>query len=342
MSNLASVKKISVTSTRIASSITLLIILVILCSSILAQLYLFPFNLSNRTDQEGNKAYAAKQFKIRINVDQDPIQRGDTQKITVIVRDANTNNKISNALVRIAVDPHSGKIATGPSHTDDNGETTFKVKISSSADTGTYDVAARASGNGYAAKTVTTSFEVVSNNNDNNDNNDHNNHDHSGDNNNNNNNNNNDQVQVISQSNECGNGKSSSGVNCQNLANQIQGSGNAVNVIGIQSGGGSDDGDGGSTHGHDRNSGGNDGQTGQIGVQQSGSGGGGGGKDGNSGHVHQSQSQAAAQANVCGNGNGASNINCQNLANQIQGSGNAVNIIGSQTDDTKGSNGIRK
>jgi hypothetical protein len=54
------------------------------------------------------------------------------------------------------------------------------------------------------------------------------------------------------------------------------------------------------------------------------------------------QSQAAAQANVCGNGNGASNINCQNLANQIQGSGNAVNIIGSQTDDTKGSNGIRK
>jgi hypothetical protein len=95
-------------------------------------------------------------------------------------------------------------------------------------------------------------------------------------------------------------------------------------------------------HGHDRNSGGNDGQTGQIGVQQSGSGGGGGGNDGNSGHVHQSQSQAAAQANVCGNGNAASNINCQNLSNQIQGSGNAVNIIGSQTGDTKGSNGIRK
>lgn len=42
------------------------------------------------------------------------------------------------------------------------------------------------------------------------------------------------------------------------------------------------------------------------------------------------QSQTMAQANVCGNGNLALNIKCQNLANQIQGDGNAANVIGLQ------------
>ena len=42
------------------------------------------------------------------------------------------------------------------------------------------------------------------------------------------------------------------------------------------------------------------------------------------------QSQTIAQANVCGNGNLALNIKCQNLANQIQGNGNAVNVISLQ------------
>jgi hypothetical protein len=387
MSNLDSVKCILASSTRIGSSISLVVTSLILFSAIFVQLYLLPYNPLNGTGQEENKAYAAKQFRIRINIDQDPIQRGDTQKITVIVRDANTNNKISDALVKIAVDPHSGKIATGSSHTDDNGQTTFKVKISSSADTGTYDIAARASDNGYAAKTVTTSFEVNSNN-DNNDNhnngdnnNDHSGHNHNGD----NNNNNNGQVQVISQSNECGNGNGASNVNCQNLSNQVQGNGNAVNVIGVQSGGGdgNDKSGGGGSHSQDGNDGGNGGQRGLISVQQSGSGGGGDGRnDGNNGHGHQGQSQAIGQANACGNGKSASdvncqnianqiqggshnkngdnggksqaiaqsnecgngkdpsNVNCQNLANQIQGNGNAANVIGVQSVDNKGDNGL--
>ena len=42
------------------------------------------------------------------------------------------------------------------------------------------------------------------------------------------------------------------------------------------------------------------------------------------------QSQTIAQANFCGNGNFPFNIKCQNLANQIQGDGNAVNVIGLQ------------
>lgn len=43
-----------------------------------------------------------------------------------------------------------------------------------------------------------------------------------------------------------------------------------------------------------------------------------------------SQSQTIAQANECGNGILSTNINCQNLASQIQGDGNAVNVIGVQ------------
>lgn len=40
------------------------------------------------------------------------------------------------------------------------------------------------------------------------------------------------------------------------------------------------------------------------------------------------QTQTIAQSNVCGNGILPLNINCQNLANQIRGDGNAVNVIG--------------
>ncbi|HEY7569905.1 MAG TPA: hypothetical protein VH796_00925 [Nitrososphaeraceae archaeon] len=48
------------------------------------------------------------------------------------------------------------------------------------------------------------------------------------------------------------------------------------------------------------------------------------------GHGSSNNSQSLAQANNCGNGPGASHVNCQNLGSQIQGSGNAVNVIGNQ------------
>jgi hypothetical protein len=42
------------------------------------------------------------------------------------------------------------------------------------------------------------------------------------------------------------------------------------------------------------------------------------------------KSQATAQANYCGNGELPLNVFCQNLAAQLQGDGNAVNVIGAQ------------
>ncbi|MGH9983329.1 MAG: hypothetical protein ACRD4J_01930, partial [Nitrososphaeraceae archaeon] len=42
------------------------------------------------------------------------------------------------------------------------------------------------------------------------------------------------------------------------------------------------------------------------------------------------KSQAASQVNECGNGELPLNVFCQNLLSQIQGDGNAVNVIGVQ------------
>jgi hypothetical protein len=47
-------------------------------------------------------------------------------------------------------------------------------------------------------------------------------------------------------------------------------------------------------------------------------------------HSSSKKSQTIAQANVCGNGPLPLNIKCQNLASQIQGDGNAANVIGVQ------------
>ena len=48
------------------------------------------------------------------------------------------------------------------------------------------------------------------------------------------------------------------------------------------------------------------------------------------GKKHYEKSQALSQANACGNGDMPLDVFCQNLASQIQGDGNAMNIIGVQ------------
>jgi hypothetical protein len=52
--------------------------------------------------------------------------------------------------------------------------------------------------------------------------------------------------------------------------------------------------------------------------------------DGKKDKKHYEKSQALSQANACGNGEMPMNVFCQNLASQIQGDGNAMNIIGVQ------------
>jgi hypothetical protein len=47
--------------------------------------------------------------------------------------------------------------------------------------------------------------------------------------------------QALSQGNACGNGVLSTNIFCQNIANQLQGDGNAINIIALQNGGGEDE-----------------------------------------------------------------------------------------------------
>jgi hypothetical protein len=42
------------------------------------------------------------------------------------------------------------------------------------------------------------------------------------------------------------------------------------------------------------------------------------------------KSQAASEANACGNGDSPFNIFCQNILSQLEGDGNAINIIALQ------------
>jgi len=198
--------------------------------------------------------YAAKDLNVKVSIDDDDIERGNTQKITVMLtEDGNTKDKISGADVKLTVHPPETDSTTAKDETDEDGKANFDVKISDDAEYGTYEVEAKVSKDGFNTKTADSSFEVTgSGNNDNEDNNggdghendtdnkgDDSNKGHDSDSGNNDDGESNDQA--LSQGNACGNGVLSTNILCQNVANQLQGDGNAINIIAVQNGGGDDD-----------------------------------------------------------------------------------------------------
>jgi hypothetical protein len=198
--------------------------------------------------------YAAKDLNVKVSIDDDDIGRGNTQKINVIVtEDGNTKDKISGADVKLTVHPPETESTTAKDETDEDGKANFDVKISDDAEYGTYEVEAKVSKDGFNTKTADSSFEVTgSGDNDNEDNNggdghendtdneaDDSNKGHDNDSGNNDDGESNDQA--LSQGNACGNGVLSTNILCQNVANQLQGDGNAINIIAVQNGGGDDE-----------------------------------------------------------------------------------------------------
>jgi 5-hydroxyisourate hydrolase-like protein (transthyretin family) len=107
-------------------------------------------------------AFAAdKEFDIDFDIEKDPIKRGDTQDITVTVRNDDTSKRVSDADVRLTVYPPDSDSTSATDDTDDDGKAKFKVKIDDDAETGEYDVKIRVSKDGYDTKTVNTSFDVI-------------------------------------------------------------------------------------------------------------------------------------------------------------------------------------
>jgi 5-hydroxyisourate hydrolase-like protein (transthyretin family) len=195
--------------------------------------------------------YAAKDLNVKVSLDADDIERGNTQKITIMVtEDGNAKDKISGADVKLAVYPPETDSTTAKDETDEDGKADFDVKISDDAEYGTYKVEVKVSKDGFNTKTEDSSFEVTgSGDNDNEDNNggdghenddgDDSNKGHDSDSGNNDDGESNDQA--LSQGNACGNGVLSTNILCQNVANQLQGDGNAINIIAVQNGGGDDE-----------------------------------------------------------------------------------------------------
>lgn len=202
--------------------------------------------------------YAVDDLNVKVDVDDDEIERGDTQKITVTVtKDGNSNDDIAGADAKLTVYPPETDSTTAKDETDEDGKANFDVKISDDAEYGTYEVKVKVSKDGFNTITEESSFEVTgSGNSDNddthddegheNDNNgkdddDNNNggHDSDGGESNGGKNNN----QALSQGNACGNGILSTNILCQNVATQLQGDGNAISIIAVQNGGGDDDGE---------------------------------------------------------------------------------------------------
>lgn len=103
-----------------------------------------------------------KDFDIDVDIDEDPIKRGDTQDITVTVRNDDNGKRVSDADVKLTVYPPDSDSTSAKDETDDDGEAEFTVKIDDDAETGEYDVKVRVSKNGYDTKTVSTSFDVIS------------------------------------------------------------------------------------------------------------------------------------------------------------------------------------
>jgi hypothetical protein len=196
-------------------------------------------------------AYAVEDLNVEFSIDDDEIERGNTQKITVTVtEDDNSNDEISGADVKLTVYPPETDSTTAQDETDEEGKAKFDVKISDDANYGTYDIKVKVSKDGFGTKTEDSSFEVTgSGSNDKGDNNHDDEMGYDNDNSENRDDNNGggngdrgesssaeSKNQALSQGNACGNGVLSTNILCQNVVNQLQGDGNAINIIAVQTG----------------------------------------------------------------------------------------------------------
>jgi hypothetical protein len=208
--------------------------------------------------------YAVNDLNVKVDVDDDEIERDKTQKISVTVtKEGSSDDAVEGADVKLTVYPPETDSTTAKDETDEDGKANFDVKISDDAEYGTYEVKVKVTKDGFNTNTEDSSFEVTGQgNNENDETEDDESHedessgrDNDNDNDNDDNNNNNgghdsdngenydeeSNSQALSQGNSCGNGVLSTNILCQNVANQLQGDGNAVNIIVKQDGGGDDD-----------------------------------------------------------------------------------------------------
>ncbi|HEU5119671.1 MAG TPA: hypothetical protein VFT71_01680 [Candidatus Nitrosocosmicus sp.] len=98
---------------------------------------------------------------IEIDVEDDPLVRGNIQTIDVIVIDENTQEKIANATtdLRVFYTTEFDKAESGLTNND--GVAKFEIEIGPASTPGNFDVTATVNAAGYNTETDRTTFEVI-------------------------------------------------------------------------------------------------------------------------------------------------------------------------------------
>ena len=106
-------------------------------------------------------ATTAADLNIEIDVENDPIVRGNIQTIDVIVSDENTQEKIANATtdIRVFYTTDFDKAESGLTNND--GIATFEIEIGPGSNPGNFDVTSTVKAAGYNTETAETTFEVI-------------------------------------------------------------------------------------------------------------------------------------------------------------------------------------
>ena len=98
---------------------------------------------------------------IEIDVEDDPLIRGNIQTIDVIVSDENTQEKIANATTNLRVFYTTDFDKTESGLTNNDGIATFEIEIGPASTPGNFDVTATVKAAGYDTETDRTTFEVI-------------------------------------------------------------------------------------------------------------------------------------------------------------------------------------
>jgi hypothetical protein len=111
---------------------------------------------------------SSDQYTIDYTVIKDPVKVGDTTYMSITVRDKNTDQPVSDALVLLTIEPPNsnpsvGKTATTSTqtaHTDKDGHAIFTVQIGPHSSTGIYNTNLEIKKDNYDSKLQKT-FQVV-------------------------------------------------------------------------------------------------------------------------------------------------------------------------------------
>lgn len=100
-------------------------------------------------------------LNIEIEIEKDPLVRGNDQTIEVVVTDSGTKDNIAGADIELEVFYTTDYDESYIGQTNNDGQVIFQLEIGPNSDPGIFDVVIEANADGYESETERTSFEVI-------------------------------------------------------------------------------------------------------------------------------------------------------------------------------------